>query len=440
MKPLHRIILPLIIIAIIGFLAPLEARPIVGIDGLISGVPIVTQKGFTIALLGSKPADHDETREFQAIVNDVSDIVHIAESLGVNISSHPVRILLLMDTKFPCRDLWRCFGATPDDTFFSKLEDEVMLQNACTNAMELAKYQYGLRKKFSLLYGLDGLPSAFFSKVGNIDVDQTVLREKINQFKASLDKPLRECSKLYCASGRACYDSIEETVWVPVNITKQFHRFQGAINHEVGHHVFLVISQRVVNQNDLTKGLSSGCIDLLKSFHLLAENELFADYMVVSNRNTNIIDISCWKGKPLSDEQKRYFSKDRTLEEFLADSTSNASTSFFFVEDHNILNPIRTLLWHLKLKLGLQIANRIMLGAIEERLKDFFLKDISTYKHKECSTFSPDAFSLEEYPNDIVSSNQRFYRCLARVAEKILSPSQKSMFDEVSKTVMGKYR
>ncbi|MFZ2958184.1 MAG: hypothetical protein WA705_14950 [Candidatus Ozemobacteraceae bacterium] len=417
-------------------LNPVDGKSLSGVMGLKSEVPQISEKGFSMALLGSKPASHEQIREFQGLIKDIREEVQVAEKAGLALS-RPVRILLLMDTKFPARDLWTCFGITPDDVFFTKLEEDALLVNACTSEIEQKNYTNDFFEKYSFISRI-GFPSASWYGDMRTDLDPQVVKDFIVKLKGSIDRPLVEVSRLYDCSGQAVYNNRQATIWVPVSSTKEYHRFQGTINHETGHHFFAALVDRVLDKNNLRKKVPIASLKFLNSFHLTAENELFADYMVVANKNTNIIDIKDWKEEKASDEQKRYFSKDRTLEEFLAGSM-NASSGHFFTEEHNVLNPIRTLLWHLKLKIGIVPTNRLVVAMMDDRLKGFYGQDVSAYKHSDMNNIAPGAFSLEEYPLDIVTSNQRVFRSLARTAGKMLSAEQKTQFDVVAASVMGKY-
>ncbi|MFZ2957265.1 MAG: hypothetical protein WA705_10280 [Candidatus Ozemobacteraceae bacterium] len=435
MRTFGRMICLVMIAGFLGGPGTVGARPLEGIYGLQSGVPIITGRGFVMALLGSQPVAHEEIREFQGLLKNFQRELRIAEKLGIPLS-RPVRILLLMDTKFRIPDLWLCFGLTPDESFFKKMEEDIRKVEAITDNTERDIYQDNLRRNYCLF---SGLPASIGDGDLRIRIEPEEVKTFVGELKTSLDKPITGYGRLYGASAQDCYSSHQSTVWIQANATRQFHRYQGTIDHEVGHHLFSLLLDRTISKNGLGKKITIGCMQLLSSFHLTPENELFADYMVIANGNTNIIDVFGWKGERISDEQKRYFSKDRTLVEFLAESKGNASTSHFFNEEHNILNPIRTLLWHLKLKLGLKVVNRMAVAMMEERLKEFFLKDVPSFGHRDQKMMYPGAFSLEKYPSDILTANCRVFRCLDRVGQEILTIEQKPVFNEIAKTVMGKY-
>ncbi|MFZ2961444.1 MAG: hypothetical protein WA705_31590 [Candidatus Ozemobacteraceae bacterium] len=394
-----------------------------------SGVPFFSNQWFSLTWLSSTPVSGDDARALQGLAPDVDREIRQGHQFGIVIT-RPVRILVVNDAKFPVRDLWSALDFTPDASFFKNLETALMKQNEEGSIEGLTRYQEELRRTYSLF---NDLPLAICIAGLKGEIEATEVSDFITRLKASLDRPFGECSSIYGEVNSARYSKIQSAVWVPTTKSKEFHRYRGVINHEVGHHLFAILFEDVVKKNGLMKTFSMGCLEVLRSYHFLPLDEFFADSVAVMNGNQLVLSTQGIKNA--SDELKRYFSQERTLAEFL-EASRDEKKGGLLGEGHQILNPVRSVLWKLKLKLGTEVAYRLLVETTREWVKSFFLKDVLAYEHKEVAVV-PGAFSLKDYPKDVVSVNQNALKLLQGASDKLLTSEQKKTLAEISKNVFG---
>mgnify|MGYP001569599424 CR=1 FL=1 len=108
-------------------------------------------------------------------------------------------------------------------------------------------------------------------------------------------------------------------------------------------------------------------------------------------------------------------------------------------EGHNSLNPTRSFLWKLKLALGDDTLDKLVLKAVHNAIYHFYANVVPGHKRIE-SPSGWGCFLLEGYPTDVRTENLRFLEFLQEAAQSILSAQQQQIFArEAAKVFPGEY-
>lgn len=409
---------------------------------LSNGAPVISGQIFSMTLLSGKPASHEDIRGLEMLARELDRYASPARSCGMDMSHDRVKVMLILDLEWPCRDLYLSHGAVPDANFFKKLYEDTIKQNDCADSVELSHYQTWLDQNYPYLYGPSGIPRASIVEIetnGEIrifrsNVDQARVEAQIKLLQESLNQPISKFSRQYNFAGQSMYMPCGNTIFVRVR-TGSFHRSRDEIMHEFGHHIFQILFNRVSDKHQ-----PSHCpwTRIKLSSHIMPENELFADFFAVNCGFNPVIELHDFKGQKITEEQKRKFNAARTMSDFVTQARE-PSTARFFVDPHNILSPMRSLLWRLRKVFGNKHIEQLVTASMEERMKLLLVDDVKRFGHTDLSMIKPGMFVLENYPDDIVTTNQRYYSCLTKTAQKLFSAQQMREFSQISREIMGKY-
>ncbi|HOY65665.1 MAG TPA: hypothetical protein PLP29_02190 [Candidatus Ozemobacteraceae bacterium] len=428
-----RHLLPLLLIALLALFTQLPAG---AEDALDNGIKPVFGKAFNLALFGSRAATGDEMRSFKKLTDSLRDAEKKVSGWGIPLN-RKVRIMLYTDTGFPCSNIWVAAGLTPNDASLDKFSDDNSLLYATVSGYEMAHQTdllndtwffvnpLTLRKKYA------AQPKKITGEL--LDQVLAMIKEQRVRLGKSLTMPVGENLRDYQVFEDAAFSFPLGVIWVPVRKPGALHRDLDTIVHEFGHHCFYQMLDGVLHKTNPKKRWTRLQICALAK-SMLAVNEFFADYTAVSCGYNIAISIHNY-GK-LPDEFKRYFSRERTLAEFMKDAYSSPRMRSMLEEGHNSLNPTRSFVWKLKLAIGTEATDKIVVAAVKANMYRFFAADVNKYKRKAVD-WGWGCFALPDYPTDIRTENLRFLGFLQDAADKLLTADQKAKFAAEAAKIYG---
>lgn len=422
-----------------GFL--LGTLPLWSQDSFANGLRPVIGKAFRLSLFGTRTADHNEMRSFAKLADSLAKVEK--RFLGWDIPlDRPVRIMLFTDTEFPCRDVWTAAGRTPGAKDLDAYVEDNSLMFATMSGYEMAHYQDTLNEKWFFL-NAQKLKKEYAAHPKKLDSETTtymvnLVKEQRDRLEAGFGKPMREQLRDYRMFEDAAYSFPFGVIWAPILKADALHRDLATIVHEFGHHLFYQLVTSVVNNHKSQKNWTR--LQLFATNRsLLALNEFFADYAAISNDYPLLISVhNCRKG--ITEEFKRYFSRERTLAEYLAEvKSASEKNKHTLTEGHNSLNPCRSLVWKLKLALGDDTTDKLVVKAVRTAIHHFYAKVVPGHKRTEAPN-GWGCFSLVGYPIDVRTENLRLLEFLQEASKSVLSAPQQQIFArEAAKVFPGEY-
>ena len=409
---------------------------------LSNGLEPIVEADFTLSYLSSKQIDHKTERALKKVAKEIQEVITKARKHGIQIE-RKVHVRFLEDVFFPCRDLWLAAGVDPSDEAIADLRQCAACSFEMTDYVELNEHRFATDAKYHFLTKFIGCEASSQEKLENYEDEIFVMSEDdakkaIDKLATSLHEPLGDHLRLYMVPEHHCYVPWSATIWIPHPKRKRrLHRDIAAITHEVGHHVFASLGEQIAKSQAKSRSLSilQRCL-LEKS--LLAYNELFADYSALTSGNNIVLPLHLiFDDGSLPDEVKRYFSKRRTLAEFIAEARASGEQAQYYVEGHNSLNPTRSFLWQLKHDLRKDIVDGLLFAATKTLMTEFYQVDVHKYDRSESDMRGEQIAYLLDYPADIVSVNLRFLLHLRAAAHKQLDREKLAIFQKLARDTYG---
>ena len=409
---------------------------------LSNGLEPIVEADFTLSYLSSKQIDHKTERALKKVAKEIQEVITKARKHGIQIE-RKVHVRFLEDVFFPCRDLWLASGVDPSEEAMADLRQRAVRSFEITDYDELIEHRLATDAKYHFLNSFIGCEASSQEALDYYEDEFFCLspekaEEAVDKVAATLKEPLGDNLRLYMVPEHHCYVPWSGTVWIPHPKRKRrLHRDLAAITHEVGHHVFASLGEQISKAQTETQSLSilQRCL-LEKS--LLAYNELFADYSALSSGNNIVLPLHLiFDDGSLPDEVKRYFSKRRTLAEFINEARASGEQAEYYCEGHNSLNPTRSFLWQLKHDLRKDIVDGLFFAATTTLVKEFYQVDVHKYDRSESDMRGEQIAYLIDYPSDIVSVNLRFLLHLRAAAHKQLDGDKLAIFQKLARETYG---
>jgi len=395
----------------------------------------------TIAYLSADEPAHEVERSFTKLAAAVIKSFRQAKRNGLSVDG-PVTIFLLADMQFPAADLWRVCDIEPDAAVLSAFSIALPGINSCEDQAALQAYR---RSFFSTYPFLKGLPEPTWTMSSGgwgeeptktvVPVSQETFSAYSSKLESSLERPIAEAPSLYSVIKGHGYHAGYGIVCCFLDGKEALHRFRNIVVHEAGHHLFRGLLSEVAAKIPESAGLTRRQLTALCFAHFESLNELFADWHAVSSGYNIVVSLHDMAKVP--DDVKRYFSKERTLAAFVRDAKGGKFGAHYLEENHNILNPIRSLLWKCKLDLDTQTTTVLFIEACRIYLREFFQEALGSYKRVEADD---GRFSLVDYPRDVRAVNLRVLSALEQAAESCLDESQRGVFASWVEKIFGSDR
>ncbi len=395
---------------------------------------------YTIALLGTRKAGNDEMRSLAKQIEAVRKVEKVVRAWGAD-TNRKVHIRFYTDTDFPATDIWRSAGIEPDQKNLDKYEEDVGMVFTSLSGYEYAHMADKLDEDY---FFLNLFPDRVFQKyfVNPKELTGELLNSALGAVKnerveieKNLGEPMSTQLGKYVIFDSAAYSSDRSVLWVPINKPDALHRYLDTTIHEYGHHIFNSFTREILNKNNPKKKWT-GVQIFFASEKLLAVNEFFADYVAVANGYNTSINIHNYGAMPK--DMKRVFSQERTLKGYLDQiSKSDKKTRFYLSEGHNSLNPMRSFVWKLRLAIGEQPVNKIVVAAVKEAIFNFFAVDMPKFPKVRLTKRGWGCFTIKNYPDDVETENLRFMKFLQKAANKQLSSQQKEKFAEIASQIFA---
>lgn len=393
--------------------------------------PIVKGK-IKVAFLSGKKATHDEARGLLFISRELEKASGLAKKLGFELNQN-VNVLIFKDLNVSSREIWHVYGINPDKDFFKTLEMDLLKLNQTTDIAKACEIYYEIRKKYA--------PFSFFPMPK--DLSDGVLKpasyEEISEFignvKSLMDKPVLQAEKFYSfRKNNNSYSTSQQLIQIYLFGNASIQAHLDTILHEFAHHLF---SCEIYNQFCANVGSVNYPVDMANfwSFtYLTSYNELWADYFSLAcGRNLEVLE---WLCPGMDVELKRYFSKHRTLPEFMEKIKSDPKYTGL-LESHVILNPFRSFLWELRLNLSAPIVNKFVAHSIKNVISRF-KNSVPKLIHLPVSTIEPGSFMVVGVPNDIISCHMSLLWPMKKMAASVLPSEQLAIFKKIGTLTFGK--
>ncbi len=412
--------------------------PLAAQSQLSNGQEPVVSKAYRVTVMGSRQVSNADERSLKKLVGHLNDAVKKVTGWGIPMD-RPVRIMLYTDTHFPSRDVWTAAGVVPDEKGLAAFVEENTLLFATMSGYEMAHETDRLRDKWFFLRPVTlkkehlGSPQKLTGK--DLTELENLVKAQGERLGKSFTQTLADNMNDYVVFDSAAYSFPIGTLWVPVRKADDLHRFLDTIVHEFGHHVFYQLVTNVLHRTN-PKNRWTRLQIFAATRNLLALNEFFADYTAVSCGHNMVISVhNLIAGIP--QDYKRYFSQDRTLDEFVAAATNGTKLEKRILgEGHNSLNPCRSFVWKLKLALGTAVTDKLVIAAVRDQLLAYYGKELPRMKRKP-SKLGWGCYEYSGYPIDVLTENLRFLGHLQAAADKQLSADQKARFSAEAEKIFG---
>ena len=408
---------------------------------LSNGQKAFLGNSFTLSLLGSRKATHQELRSINAQISAIKGVEKQMRAWGINMD-RKVHIRFYTDTNFPARDMWLSAGIIPDKYAFDKYEEKAGLVFASMSGYEFAHLADKLNDIYFFLNPFSDQLAREYAihprKLSGKLLDEviSIIREERARLEKKLDKPIGQQLRDYTVFQKAGYSSDSSVIWIPVTKPDTLHRYLDTTTHEYGHHAFDLLRKQILNRVFKIRKWTNPQI-IWVSDSLLAVNEFFADYVAVSNGYNTCVDLHNSGNRPK--DVKRVFSQKRMLKEFAEEIKTNERSRFYLDNQHNSLNPIRSFVWLLRHEIGGNEADQIVLEGVKMAITQFFTVDLPKFKRTALPDKGWGCFVLKDYPTDIITENLRFLGFLEKAALKSLNSEQKKKFIKIAGTVFQGY-
>lgn len=429
-----------------SFLAGLVVLSFLSLSGQAGSAPF--QSGFqpivlpdaTILVLGSRPIVGDLDRDLGNLRGEISRVYAKAAKLGLH-KGLPSRLIVCLDYGFPVTELWHAFDLEPDEAYFSRLKKDLLQINSMPRDNHLREEEkWRLWRKHP---HLNGLPPLVYCKDGSgglLTADPEKIDAFIARIRESLGRSIGEAGELYHINRNGVFERDTYLygtgcIYIDARGLKAPQRIYDNIIHEVGHHLFENHFLRKVRDEF---GIASTDQAMALRTHLIDLDELFADYMAISNGKVIGFSIHQYRDIKVPQDFKRYFSDERTLEDFIAKWRRDKKMAFLYTEPHNCMNPTRSFIWQVKRAFRLPVTDRLFVDAVNRRLRTFFQADVPRYPHKKTFPQVDDRFILDGYPEDITTANLRFVTEFTAAARLILSPAQREEYNRIGLRIFGR--
>jgi len=396
---------------------------------------------YTVALLGTRKAGNAEMRSLAKQIEAMRKVEKVMRSWGAD-TSRKVHIRFYTDTDFPAQDIWRSAGIEPDQKNLDKYEEDVGMVFTSLSGYEYAHMADKLDEDY---FFLNLFPDRVYQKyfVNPKKLTGELLNSALNAVKKerveieqNLAKPMSIQLGKYVIFDSAAYSSDRSVLWVPIKKPDALHRYLDTTVHEYGHHIFNSLTREILNKNNPKKKWT-GIQIFFASEKLMAVNEFFADYVAVANGYNTNINIHKYGAVPK--DMKRIFSQERTLKSFLEEAHKNKTNKHFLTGGHNSLNPTRSFVWKLRLAIGEQPVNKLVVAAVKEAIHSFFAVDMPKYPKVRLTKRGWGCFTIKNYPVDVETENLRFLKFLQKAADKQLNSQQKEKFAEIASQIFAGY-
>ncbi len=439
MKNSLKFVLRLTLAAMLFFvLLPALAGPT-----LSNGQKAYIGQNFTISMLGTRKAKHDELRSFAKQVQAIRKVEKVLISWGIDMS-RKVHFRYYTDTDFPAKDMWLSAGINPDSKAFDKYEEDIGMVFASMSGYEFAHMADEANDKYFFTNPFsDYLSRKYYVNPRKIsgqamtDVLEIVKKER-NRMETDLSKPVGKQLKDYMIFEDAAYSPDKGVLWVPIKNPATLHRYLETAVHEYGHHAFNNLTRQILNKYYKKRKWTNSQIFFV-SQNILAVNEFFADYVAVSNGYNTNLNVHNWKSAPK--DVKRVFSQKRTLKDHMDGiRNGNKSLKWYLSEGHNSLNPMRSFVWKLRLAIGERETDQLVVDAVKAHIYNFYVLEIPKLKRVRLTNKGWGCFTVKGYKTDAETENLRFLKLMQKAADKRLSKENKAKFaTEASKIFEGYY-
>lgn len=397
---------------------------------------------YSISLLGTRKASHDELRSLDKQIVAVRKVEKVMRKWGVKLDRR-IHIRFYTDTDFPARDMWLSAGIDPTTKNLDKFEEDVGMVFTSLSGYEYAHLKDELNENY---FFVNLFPNRVYRKYF---VNPKKLTGELLNSALSLTKKDRENIEKYIAkplsiqAGQyhffksAAYSPDRSVIWVPVSKSNALHRYLDTTIHEYGHHIFHLMTREILNRHNPKRKWTDLQVFYVGS-NILAVNEFFADYVAVSNGYSKCINLHQYGALPK--DMKRVFSQERTLNSYLEEiAKGDKRTKYLLSESHNSMNPMRSFVWKLRLAIGAEPVDKMVVAATRAAIYNFYALEIPKYKRVRLTDNGWGCFTIKGYPVDVVTENIRYLKLLQKEADKQLNAAQKQEFAEIAGKIFAGY-